>query len=329
MNGSTNKNRPSQETLRVVAGLWHIHPEKVQWNISIQGSPERSLFRVVLEDEIGGYFLLEQIPANSLERKKTIAATLDILSRNNLSRIQPYLANEKDEFIINYENNFWQIASFARGIELNRENYMYEQWRGKALADFLVELHSKAKNLPANFAHKVFSLKNYIYKLIREINLYNNNISTEIENVAGFLEKDFLPAYEKLPIAFCHGDYHPLNIVWSEKDIKRVIDWEFCGYKSELYDAALLIGCVGVEDPQALTGDLVKSFIAVMKEAKIISKTSWQYLVEFIVALRFAWLAEWLRQKDEEMIQLELDYIRLLIGNKNGLENAWSFRDKA
>jgi homoserine kinase type II len=45
--------------------------------------------------------------------------------------------------------------------------------------------------------------------------------------------------------------------------------------------------------------------------------------VEFIVALRFAWLSEWLRRKDSEMIGLELDYMRLLIDNKNSLQKAW------
>ncbi|MBN1473911.1 MAG: aminoglycoside phosphotransferase family protein [Syntrophaceae bacterium] len=329
MNRPPNKKRPSQETLRAVANLWQINLKKLHKEIPIQGSPERSLFRVVLENDEDNYFVLEQIPEYFLERKKTIAATLDILSRNNLARIQPYLANEQGEFIVSYQNIFWQIAPFVPGVALDRRNYMYEKWRGPALAQFLIELRSKAKNLPSGYAVNVFSLKDYIYKLIHEINLYNKDILAEIQAVAVFLEKDFLPSYEKLPVAFCHGDYHPLNIIWSDNGIKCVIDWEFCGWKSELYDVALLIGCVGVEDPQALTGDLVKSFISDMKEANIISKTSWQYLVEFIVALRFAWLAEWLRQKDEEMIQLELDYIRLLIGNKNGLENAWSFRDKA
>ena len=78
-----------------------------------------------------------------------------------------------------------------------------------------------------------------------------------------------------------------------------------------------------MEDPQALAGELVKSYIAKMIEANIIAKESWQYLVEFIVALRFAWLAEWLRQKDKEMIRLELDYMRLLTENKDYLEKAW------
>ena len=138
-----------------------------------------------------------------------------------------------------------------------------------------------------------------------------------------FWKKILCLAYEKLPVAFCHGDYHPLNIIWSADDIKCVIDWEFSGYKSEIYDAANLIGCVGVEDPQSLTGDLIKSFIADMKEAEIISKTSWKYLVEFIIALRFAWLSEWLRRSDTEMIRLELDYMRLLIENKRSLQKGW------
>jgi len=43
-----------------------------------------------------------------------------------------------------------------------------------------------------------------------------------------------------------------------------------------------------------------------MKEAGIISKTSWKYLVEFIIAFRFAWLSEWLRRRDTEMIRLEI-----------------------
>jgi len=90
-----------------------------------------------------------------------------------------------------------------------------------------------------------------------------------------------MPAYEKLPVAFCHGNYHPLNVIWSTDNIKCVIDWEFCGYKSELYDVANFIGCIGVEDPKSLTGDFVKGFIADMKESKIITKASWMYLLEF------------------------------------------------
>ena len=313
----------SREILKAVADLWQVRPKKLHHNIPVQGSPERSVFRVVLEDNNGKYFVLEQIPVKSLEHKKQIAATLDFLAKNNLSHIQPYLVGQKGTHVIKYKNNFWQMTPFVQGVTLDREKYMYEKWRGRALADFLIELRRKYHALPFYDFHKVFSLKDYVYKLIRDINLYNKDIKDDIKDIANFLEKDFMPAYEKLPVAFCHGDYHPLNIIWSADDIKCVIDWEFSGYKSEIYDVANLIGCVGVEDPQSLTGDLIKSFIANMKEAGIISKTSWKYLVEFIIALRFAWLSEWLRRRDTEMISLELDYMRLLIENKSSLQKAW------
>jgi len=313
----------SRETLKTVAMRWRVPLKKVHRKIPIQGSPERSVFRVVLEDSNGKYFLLEQIPVKSLERKKQIAATLDFLAQRNLALVQPYLADKKGNYIVKHKKDYWQILPFVHGVALDRENYMYEKWRGAALAAFLIALHRKSKNMPLYNSRAVFSLRNYVFKLIREINLYNQDIQDEIKYVADFLEKDFLPAYDKLPVAFCHGDYHPLNILWSADDIQCVIDWEFCGIKSELYDAANLIGCVGVEDPRSLTGELVKSFIYDMRAAKIISKSSWKYLVEFIVALRFAWLSEWLRRKDKAMIRLELDYMRLLINHKNVLQKEW------
>jgi homoserine kinase type II len=313
----------SKAILKDVASLWQVQLKKLHFNIPVQGSPERSSFRVVLEDKDGKFFVLEQIPAKSSKHKKQIALTLDFLADKKLARIQPYLPGEKGDAVIKHKNDFWQMIPFVKGVPLNRRKYMYEQWRGHELAAFLIDLRRKSKNIPFHDSRSVFSLKNYIYKLIREINLYNKNITNEINDIAGFLEKDFMPLYKKMPVAFCHGDYHPMNIIWSANDIKCVIDWEFSGVKREIYDAANLIGCVGVEDPRSLTGELVKSFISDMKTAKIISKTSWKYLVEFIVALRFAWLAEWLRRRDTEMISLELDYMRVLIDNKNVLQKAW------
>ena len=313
----------SSETLKEVAKLWQVRLKKLHHNIPIQGSPERSVFRVVLEDNHGKYYVLEQITVKSLEHKRQIAATLDFLSEKNLSRIQPYMADKKGCHIIKYKNGFWQMTPFVQGITLDREKYMYEKWRGTALANFLIELRRKSLDLPFLNYSKAFSLKDYVYKLISEINLYNKDIKNEIKNIESFLKIFFVSAYEKIPVAFCHGDYHPMNIIWSADDIICVIDWEFSGCKSEIYDAANLIGCVGIEDPQSLTGDLVKSFIADMKKADIVSNISWRYLAEFVVALRFAWLSEWLRRRDTEMIRLELDYMRLLIENKSSLQKAW------
>lgn len=318
-----NNQSHSRTVLKSVAALWRVPLKKVHRKISVQGSLERSVFRVVAEDADGKLLVFEEISEKSIDNKRRIAAILDFLTKKKLTGIQAYLAAENGEHILRYGNHFWQVTPFIQGTDLNREQYMYEKWRGAALADFLIALRRKAKNMPSGRAGAIFSLKTYLYKLVREINLYNKDIKEEIQDIAGFLEKDFLPLYDILPVAFCHGDYHPLNIIWAEDDIRCVIDWEFCGLKSELYDAANLIGCVGAEDPRSLAGDLVRSFITDIRMAGVISPQSLKYLVEFVVALRFAWMSEWLRRKDADMIRLELDYMRLLIDNKFFLQEAW------
>jgi homoserine kinase type II len=40
--------------------------------------------------------------------------------------------------------------------------------------------------------------------------------------------------------------------------------------------------------------------------------------------MRFAWLSEWLRKDDREMIGLELDYMDLLIQNRDALARVWT-----
>ncbi|HNY51584.1 MAG TPA: phosphotransferase [Smithella sp.] len=313
----------SPEALKAAAGLWQVSLKKIHRKIPVQGSPERSAFRVVLEDRDKRFFVLEQIASQSVAGRKQIAAILDLLAAKNLPQINPYLTDEKGNHLLEHQNNFWQLSPFVPGVELNREKYIFDKWRGTALADFLIALRRKSQKMTLAGSRGVFSLRNYIYKLVREINLYNKDIKNDINSVVGFLDKDFLPAYEQLPVAFCHGDYHPLNMIWSTDSIRCVIDWEFCGLKSELYDVANLIGCVGMENPHSLSGNLVGTFTGKMKKSGLISKTSWTYLPEFIIALRFAWLAEWLRRKDRNMIRLERDYMKLLMDNKTVLQKAW------
>jgi len=60
-----------------------------------------------------------------------------------------------------------------------------------------------------------------------------------------------------------------------------------------------------------------------MRDEGGFAETSWTCLPEFVVALRFAWLSEWLRKDDVEMIGLELDYMDLLIEHRGRLRRVW------
>jgi homoserine kinase type II len=168
----------------------------------------------------------------------------------------------------------------------------------------------------------VFSITDYIQKLITQIQSHAPQVLNGIGPVRRFIEKRFMKAHDRLPVSFCHGDFHPLNVIWSPDGIHAVIDWEFLGIKPEIYDAANLIGCIGIEDPKALLGDLVRRFILGLKRSQWISSASWDVLIEFVIAIRFAWLSEWLRHEDREMIALETDYMNLLADNADVLKKA-------
>ena len=60
-----------------------------------------------------------------------------------------------------------------------------------------------------------------------------------------------------------------------------------------------------------------------MIKANALSPVCWQHLAEWVVAIRFAWLSDWLRRRDREMIDLEVTYIHLLIHNRRALKDYW------
>jgi homoserine kinase type II len=46
--------------------------------------------------------------------------------------------------------------------------------------------------------------------------------------------------------------------------------------------------------------------------------------LEFVIAARFAWLAEWLRKRDGEMVNLELVYLKLLMDHAEMIRKTWA-----
>ena len=314
----------NEEEIAEVTELYGIELKTIRKEINVEGSPERTDFRTVFEDVYNKLFIVERIPQKAINIKRRIAKSLDFLKENDLERVQPYLYNNKDEYISQYRECFWQIVPFVNGVDLNRPEYVYDKWRGLVFADFLVNLRNSSYEIPFFDKADPFSVKDYICELVKSIKENKPEIIAKVKPVLDFLDEEYMYIYETLPIAYCHGDFHPLNMVWGAKDINAVIDWEFTGYKPELYDVANMIGCVGVEDPNSLTGELVIEFIRRVKEAGIISEYSWKYLLESVIAQRFAWMSEWLRKNDLEMQEMEVDYMKLLIERKDVLRESWA-----
>lgn len=306
-----------------ILNKWDIVLSKIHPLINIEGSPERTQYREVIEDRSSKLYILEKIAKNVLSKKIFIAETLSFLKINKLDYVRPYLKSINSLFIEEINGKYFQLVNYVDGVDLDRQQYLYDKWRGPLLADFLVNLHDVSENILQLKINDSFSLKDYILKLIDNIRIRKPEILPRVENVISFLSKQFFDVYDSIPSTFCHGDFHPLNIIWGEDSVKYVIDWEFCGIKPEIYDVSNMIGCLGVEHPASLKGEFVLSFIERLKDKSKIADISWKYLTEFIIAMRFAWLSEWLRKSDNEMIELELDYFDLLIENQQYLVKNW------
>lgn len=311
------------ESIIKASARWGLDVQSIRKDIEICGSPERCEFRFVIECTDNHLYVVESLIDDEINHKHKIISSLNYLYHQGLAGINPYLATDDNIYIIKSDDRFWQISRFINGVALNRPDYIFDQWRGKVLADFLIGLRKASSNLPGFDRKAPFSITEYINTLNDQIKTFEPKLQKEIQPVTGFLRKNFIRTHGRLPAFFCHGDYHALNVIWSDTRINAVIDWEFSGIKPEIYDMANMIGCIGIENPEALAGPLTIDFINRLKQSETISNISWSVLVEFIIALRFAWLSEWLRYKDQEMIDLETVYMKLLVRNANDLKQIW------
>jgi homoserine kinase type II len=300
-------------------GCWDLEAGRLRPDILIEGSPERCDYRTVIEDRTGQAWIIERIFPNTREAKLRICGTLEYLDQQGMPGILPYRRTSLGEFLAETSNGQWLLRPFLPGTDLPRPAFLRHGWRGQALAGFLIRLREASARLPFFQGHETFALEPYIRQLLDVIWDCKPGVGAEVQPVLEHLEQAFFPLCPSLPTAFCHGDYHPVNVIWTPDGIGAVIDWEFTGPKPELYDVANLLGCAGFENPSGLRSEMAEVLIMELKEAGFASEQSWQSLTDLILALRFGWLSEWLRKKDQEMLELELVYMNLILEHRDQL----------
>ncbi len=311
--------QPSSKDLKEILNNYSLEFDEICPEHAIQGSPERVEFRLVLKDTSNQLYLLEEINSKHLKRKQLIAQTLEVLASQQTPYVFSYLPTPQKTYHLFYNNTYYQLSRFLQGTPLLRPQYLSEGWRGEKAAFFLCFLKKTAEELKTFLPEEHFNLQTYLHTTITQMKHHHPTIASQIEHITDYLQQKTLPALKKLPNTFSHGDLHPLNIIWTDGDIKAVIDWEFCSYKTELYDTANLLGCLGIEHPSGLLDNFCKRFLNALKDSGIYSQKSYTHLIDLIILLRIAWLTEWIKKKDNDMIDLELDYMNLLFRNKDYL----------
>lgn len=302
---------------------WQMDISFVRTDIEIQGSPERTLSRVVMADTQGRQFLVEQFDPAKQTIRDRVARAVNFLFTQGLTRVVPYRKTVKGEFLAVFEGACFQVSEFLEGTPLKRPEYLSSSAMGQNTARFLIKMAETATGMEQHLSFPRFSIKTYIHALFRTMKIHDPPVYDRFLPVLDFLESEFMPAHDHLPFAFCHGDLHPLNIIWDKDEIRAVIDWEFAGIKPDLYDAANFVGCAGIENPNGLGMDMVMTFLAKLHKTDVISDIGWRFFPEYVLALRFAWLSEWLRKKDCEMIDLEHAFMRILVDHMPEIRHAF------
>jgi len=306
---ANNYYRYTFECLAEILKYWDKQLVRTRPEIFIQGSPERAEFRIVIEDQQNKCFVLEQIAAGKVAHKKSIADDLLHFAGKGLP-VPAYLRGSTGETIQKYQDEYWQLMPFIEGITLDREQYWRDEWRGQAAAKFIIQLREHSQHKDSSV--RPFSIVEFITEIMSKIQKDRPGLYQELIPIVDTLKQQLFPVYGRIPVGYCHGDAHPLNMIWGEDSILAVIDWEFSGIKQELYDIALIIGCVGSESPEARHAGFVRAFRQYLIDQGVLNDQSLKLLSYLILAERFGWLSEWLRRDDEQMLTQELYYMTLL-----------------
>jgi homoserine kinase type II len=301
--------------------FFNVKFNKVLPYIKLSGSPERCLFRICIEDLNKKKYILEKISINNKPRKQEIIDIIQKLKNKNILNVPNYIKSKNNEYIIDYNDSYFQLIEYIEGELLIQPDYLNDSIKGEKIAELLINIYKT--NI---LVKKDFSIKNYIYKILESIKKTDNDYYISLLKIVNYLKLDFFENYDLIPKTFSHGDFHPLNIIWQKDKIKSLIDFEFFSNNLEMYDAANLIGCCGIENPYMLTKQgFSDSFIKTLKKETIYSNISYKYFIDLIIAIRFGWISEWFRKNDQEMKELELAFIDYLIQNKKKINDYYGF----
>lgn len=304
--------------------LWDIDSDQIRSDIFIPGSSERCVQRYVVEDGAGEFWVLERLFPRQHEQRERIGRALAVLREADMPVLY-YQPGPGGDHVVQVNGYHWQLAPYVPGDTLPQPDFVDHPERGEALADFLIGLRTQGAQIREFDQEPDFDLPGYAGELMEAIKPRNPELWQALVPIREALAP-FFEAWNELPRCLCHGDFHPLNVIWKGRGVAAVIDWEFAGQRPVLYDVANCLGCVGIEDPQALGNGLAPAMLKKMHEAGALDRVSFDLLPHLLLGLRFAWMSEWLRRKDVEMQELELEYMNLLVRNLEGLGRMWRSR---
>ena len=328
------------DTLSILALLPHfgLAPGRVAPEHALPGSPERSIERFAVNDDQGRTWMLERIPPEQALRREALGNLLADLSRNPaLAPLIPAyrpvaLAADGQtaatRFVLRSDEaphaGCWMLSPFVAGPELPRPSYLDDDWRGEAMGRAILALQRAGQALPTLLAAPQAALASFRDELFAAVARHKPQLLARLNPVREALS-ELAAVLKAVPSALAHGDLHPLNVIWgadAARPLRALIDWEFAGARPRLYDAANCIGCAGFEHPSGLVRGFVTGLVRELRAGGM-PGPELGLLPLFVLVTRLGWLSEWLRTKDAELLNMELDYLDILLDEQENLAELW------
>lgn len=302
----------------------------IETTLSIPGSPERCRHRLVATDTNGAYWLAEHLTYTQQIHRNRIGRLLYTMFPQSETWIPlPALLTGTTD-CVEQQGEPWQLSPFYQGEELPRPAYLHDAWRGSAVGNVIINLQYASSALitipnptieDAVNAHQ-HHIEHYIEQLGQTIKRHHPSLYQRIAPSIRHCCSVLPDSIEAQGFTCAHGDLHPLNIIWSHNALCGVIDWEFCGKRPLLYDVANCLGCCGFEHPSGLVKNFAVALTSTLTQHH--GSAIMQLLPDMVLASRFSWLSEWFRKNDAEMLHMELEYMDILMDNRDYLSTYWS-----
>lgn len=298
---------------------WHLNGIERCPDLTVSGSPNRSVDRFVFRDGQGILHIAEGFAPAKKNKQITQNILLEFLQKNSLP-VRPYLRTADDAHGVDADSCFYQVRPWVDADLLPRETLGDAVDFAALWAEFLLEFKrvSLLDGLPVApnprfyFGDKLPSLERFLRQQMPALRSDYCQVLRKLE--------PFLNSERELPVMLAHGDFHPGNVLIKNGAVAAVIDWEFAGKKAAGYDLALLIGCLGFDRADWLYGDAVAELRSRLMLSDYLPQSAWLYLPELIAAIRLGWLGEWIDLKEEELAAQELAFVSDLLDT---FRDAW------
>lgn len=294
--------------------LWHLTFRKFRDDLAISGSPNRTLRRLLFEDISGRIYLLEEYDIRKKAAQSAQNRILEFFRDQHLSGITPALQADRGEPGVTFQRSYWQIRPWVDADPPDRKRLGLDTALARQWADFLLDMKkiSTIPGMPPAYGNR-FTFAGYMPRLAaftrREMPEFLDELTAILRRLQPFLDRE-----PGMTAMFAHGDFHPGNILLKNGRIAGVIDWEFLGWKCAGYDLALLLGCLGMDNPEWLDGPAVRTLQDHLFRNSYMPEAAWEDLPLLMAAIRLGWFGEWVDLQDRPMARQELDYIRFLLG---------------